>query len=198
MSSNSAMQRFTDSIVWVENTFVKGEKFKLPGRKLCLKTKSAGVILVDAMECPIKNNVGAFLEKKKRVIKPQVAVNKKTEELICIDEDCGKTRDFKLYKDAVGSRILDKIKARMDSGCQGAAGIRANSETAREKPKDGGLAKEEKSENRRVSRGRTLTEHINAKIKAFKIMANKRRNRRKRHKLRANLICGIINFETRI
>ncbi|MDR2525199.1 MAG: IS5/IS1182 family transposase, partial [Oscillospiraceae bacterium] len=32
----------------------------------------------------------------------------------------------------------------------------------------------------------------------FKIMANKYRNRRKCHNLRANLICGIINFEARI
>ncbi|MDR1628058.1 MAG: IS5/IS1182 family transposase, partial [Oscillospiraceae bacterium] len=30
------------------------------------------------------------------------------------------------------------------------------------------------------------------------IMANKYRNRRKRHNLRTNLICGIINFESLI
>ncbi|MCL2814087.1 MAG: hypothetical protein FWD23_05755 [Oscillospiraceae bacterium] len=39
--------------------------------------------------------------------------------------------------------------------------------------------------------------NVNAKIKVFKIMANKYRNRRKRHALRANLICGIMNFDAR-
>jgi hypothetical protein len=60
------------------------------------------------------------------------------------------------------------------------------------------LTQEEKAENRRVSRERILIENINAKFKVFKIMANKYRNRRKRHNLRANLICGIINFETKL
>jgi len=35
-------------------------------------------------------------------------------------------------------------------------------------------------------------EHINAKIKAFKIVARKYRNRRKRFGLRFNFICALI------
>ena len=90
----------------------------------------------------------------------------------------------------------------MDSGYQGIADIHANSETPKKKPKGGELTKEEKAENRRISRERILIENINAKFKVFKvfkvfkIMANKYRNRRKRHSLRANLICAIINFES--
>jgi len=38
-------------------------------------------------------------------------------------------------------------------------------------------------------------EHINAKIKAFKIVARKYRNRRKRFGLRFNFICALINFD---
>jgi len=86
----------------------------------------------------------------------------------------------------------------MDSGYQGIVEIHKNSETPKKKPKGGELTQEEKFENRRISRERILIENINAKIKVFKIMANKYRNRRKRHNLRTNLICGIINFETRI
>ncbi len=85
----------------------------------------------------------------------------------------------------------------MDSGYQGISAIHKNSETPKKKPKGGELTQEEKFENRRISRERILIENINAKIKVFKIMANKYRNRRKRHALRANLICGIINFEAR-
>ena len=125
-------------------------------------------------------------------------VNKSTEEILCVAEDCGKTHDFKLYRDTIGGRVLDSIKAQMDSGYQGKAEIHQNSETPKKKPKNGELTQEEKSENRRISRERILIENVNAKIKVFKIMANKYLNRRKRHSLRTNLICGIINFETRI
>ena len=125
-------------------------------------------------------------------------VNKRTQEIICAAEDCGKTHDFKLYKDTIGGRVLESIKAQMDSGYQGIAEIHKNSETPEKKPKGGELTEEEKAENRRISRERILIENINAKFKVFKIMANKYRNRRKRHSLRANLICGIINFEARI
>jgi len=103
-----------------------------------------------------------------------------------------------LYKDSIGGRVLDSIKAQMDSGYQGIAEIHKNSETPKKKPKGGELTQEEKLENRRISRERILIENINAKIKVFKIMANKYRNRRKRHSLRTNLICGIINADARI
>lgn len=58
------------------------------------------------------------------------------------------------------------------------------------------MTAEEKKENRRISCERILIENMNAKIKVFKIMKYAYRNRRKRHLLRLNLICGIINFES--
>jgi len=63
----------------------------------------------------------------------------------------------------------------MDSGYQGIAEIHKNSETPKKKPKGGELTQEEKSENKRISRERILIENVNAKIKVFKIMANKYR-----------------------
>ena len=127
-----------------------------------------------------------------------MVVNKKTEEIICVAQDAGKTHDFKLYKDTIGGRVLDSIKAQMDSGYQGISEIHKNSETPKKKPKGGELTKEEKLENRRISRERILIENINAKIKVFKIVSNRYRNRRKRYGLRMSLICGILNFETRM
>jgi hypothetical protein len=82
-----------------------------------------------------------------------------------------------------------------DSGYQGIWKLHQNSETPKKKPKDGELTTGEKAENRRISRDRILIEHINAKIKVFKIMSNKYRNRRRRFGLRISLICGLINFE---
>ena len=122
----------------------------------------------------------------------------KNREIIDVNQAKGSEHDFKLYKDTIGGRVLDSIKAQMDSGYQGIAEIHKNSETPKKKPKGGDLTQEEKLENRRISRERILIENVNAKIKVFKIMANKYRNRRKRHNLRANLICGIINEDARI
>lgn len=118
--------------------------------------------------------------------------------IICTAEDYGKTHDFALYKNTIGSRVLDSIKAKADSGYQGISEFHRNSETPKKKPKGRELTKDEKSENRRISRERILIENINAKIKVFKIMKYPYRNRRKRHSLRLNLICGIINFEAKI
>jgi predicted DNA-binding protein YlxM (UPF0122 family) len=43
-----------DTIEWVENTLVKDDKFKLPGKKVLLEDEGIEVILVDVMECPIE------------------------------------------------------------------------------------------------------------------------------------------------
>jgi hypothetical protein len=136
-------------------------------------------------------------KKKKHTIKTQLVVNKSTEEIICVAEDCGRTHDFNLYKNTIGGRVLDSIKVQSDSGYQGIAKYHKNSETPKKKPKGGELTPEEKAENKRIARERILIENINAKFKVFKIMANKYRNRRTRHALRANIISGIINFEAR-
>ena len=84
---------------------------------------------------------------------------------------------------------------RGDSGYQGLARLHGNSETPKKKPKGGVLADEEKAMNRRIPRERILIENINAKVKVFKITANKYRNRRTRFGLRMALICGLINYE---
>lgn len=42
---------------------------------------------------------------------------------------------------------------------------------------------------------RIAVEHVNARIKTFKILGEKYRNRRKRFGLRFNLICALVNFD---
>lgn len=116
--------------------------------------------------------------------------------ILCIAESWGKTHDFALYKNSVGNHVLDSIKEQADSGYQGISSLHQNSETPKKKPRGGKLTAEEKKENQRISHERILIENINAKIKVFKIMKYPYRNRRKRHGLRLNLICGIINFES--
>lgn len=91
---------------------------------------------------------------------------------------------------------MGRIKALLDSGYQGILKLHKNSETPNKKPRGGELTNEERVENKRLSKVRILVENIIAKVKVFKITANKYRNRRKRFGLRMALICGVINKET--
>jgi len=82
-----------------------------------------------------------------------------------------------------------------DSGYQGLLALHANSRIPYKKSKNHPLTVEQKLFNRELSKERIVIENINAKIKTFKIMSERYRNRRKRHLLRMNLICAILNKE---
>jgi hypothetical protein len=57
------------------------------------------------------------------------------------------------------------------------------------------LTAAEKECNRKISSERVKNEHVIGFIKRFKVTSEKYRNRRKRFKLRFNLIAGICNYE---
>ena len=105
--------------------------------------------------------------------------------------------DFKLYEVSVGEKVLESILVGGDCGYVGILKLHKNSCTPFKKSKGGELAAVEKAENRRFARIRILVEHLNAKIKVFKVVAYRYRNRRRRFGLRMALICGVINFENR-
>ena len=83
----------------------------------------------------------------------------------------------------------------MDSGYQGVVKLHNNSITPKKRRKNQKFSKIEKEFNHNLSSERIYIEHINCWIKRFKILSYPYRNRRKRHGLRMNLICGIYNFE---
>ena len=105
--------------------------------------------------------------------------------------------DFHLFKASVRAIILG-ILLLADSGYQGLLGLHTNSCIPYKKSKNNPLSQEQKWFNRELSKERIVIENINARIKTFKIMSERYRNRRKRHLLRMNLICGILNQELRV
>jgi hypothetical protein len=104
------------------------------------------------------------------------------------------THDFKLFKQ---SRLPIKKETLVcvDTGYLGLAKLHKNTEMPKKKTKLNPLTDEDKLENKNKSSKRIPIEHINAKIKAFKIVAQKYRNRRKRFGLRFNLICALVNWD---
>ena len=57
------------------------------------------------------------------------------------------------------------------------------------------LTKDDKRNNRILSKERVLNENVIGVLKRFKIITDRYRNRRKRFALRFNLIAGIYNLE---
>jgi transposase len=106
----------------------------------------------------------------------------------------GKTHDFQLFKDAfIG--MDERIKLLADSGYQGLLAIHANSRTPIKKKKNKELTAEEKAYNRELSRVRIVIENINRRIKRFKILSDRYRNKRKRHGVRMTILCGLHNMD---
>ena len=120
--------------------------------------------------------------------------NQKTAEIVATACSQGSKHDFQLFKDdkldiAKHTRIL------ADAGYQGLAELHENCQTPYKKSKYHPLTKKEKQKNRTLARKRILIEHIFRKLKVFRILSERYRNRRKRFALRFNLIASIYNLE---
>ena len=90
------------------------------------------------------------------------------------------------------------IECLVDKGYQGIQKLHYNSQVPRKKPRKGELTDLDKKRNRELAKKRVVSEHINRRLKIFKILADRYRNRRKRFGLRFNLIAGLYNYELRL
>jgi hypothetical protein len=104
---------------------------------------------------------------------------------------------MELFKQS-GVHIADDILLVGDKGYQGLQTLHVNSLTPFKKPKGGKLTSLQKAFNRNLSQYRIRIEHVNRRIKRFKILQMRYRNKQRKHLLRISLICGIYNFELRL
>jgi hypothetical protein len=126
-----------------------------------------------------------------------VVANGKTKKIIDACQGYGHEHDFSLFKRTIGKDIHKAMPVYIDLGYLGIDGFHANSKIPRKASKLHPLSDKDKAYNKRIAKKRVVVEHINAKIKTFKIMSYPYRNHCRRHLLRVSLICGIINFEKR-
>jgi len=99
-----------------------------------------------------------------------------------------------LYKESK-VRVKSKTNIKADSGYQGLQKIHANTDLPKKKTKKNPLTPEDKANNSKLASDRVLNENVIGKLKRFKIISDRYRNRRKRFGLRFNLIAGIYNYE---
>jgi transposase len=94
--------------------------------------------------------------------------------------------------------LASHVRSLADSGYQGLKDWHVKAETPTKKTKLNPLTDEQKSSNRKLSRERILVENIIRRLKIFRILSERYRNRRKRFALRFNLIAAIHNLELKI
>ena len=82
-----------------------------------------------------------------------------------------------------------------DLGYLGLGNYHSNVELPHKKPKGNDLSEVQKKDNRSLAQRRVAIEHVIGRLKVFKILAERYRNRRERFALRFNLIAAIHNFE---
>jgi len=110
----------------------------------------------------------------------------------------GKAHDLTIFKDTL--TVGASIKIIADSGYRGLQKVHVKSLLPiRHKADIDKLSDEQKASrkatNKVIASIRMKIEHIIGRIKRFKIVADKYRNRLKRLFLRLNLICAIVNRE---
>jgi len=119
--------------------------------------------------------------------------NPKTTEIVATAFTYGSKHDFQLFKDDQ-TNIAEHIRVLADAGYQGLAELHENCQTPFKKSKYHPLTKKQKQRNRTLARKRIVIEHIFRKLKVFRILSERYRNRRKRFALRFNLIAAIYNL----
>ncbi|WP_338422002.1 IS5 family transposase [Nostoc flagelliforme] len=184
----------------IENILIKSRKFRLPGKKELWKMSSQeDLVVMDVTESPIEKpsrNQKKFFSGKQgeHTLKTQVVIHQKSTAIICLGHGKGRIHDFKLFKNS-GIKFGELLKVIADKGYQGINKIHQLSQTPIKKPRGGRLTKEQKKFNRELNRLRITVEHVNRRLKIFKILDYRYRNRHRRFGLRSNLIAGIYNYE---
>jgi len=106
----------------------------------------------------------------------------------------GVEHDFTMLKNSILDMLGENVKILGDSGYQGIKNFHENSEIPIKKPRNRELTDEEKQYNKELSQRRIFIEHVNRRLKIFRICKEVYRNKGKRMELRVKLIAAIYNL----
>lgn len=121
-------------------------------------------------------------------------IDSATKRVICVAMGTGRRHDLGLLK-VSKTRFAQAVLVKADKGYQGIKKVHGRSETPHKKPRGGQLSEEQRSENRCLARERIVVEHVNRRLKVFRVLSERCRNRRSRYGLRVNLVAGIYNLD---
>ena len=121
-------------------------------------------------------------------------INRENKAIIATAFGPGRMHDFRLFKQS-DIKLAENTVCLADKGYQGITAIHPNSKTPAKKSKKHALTAEQRKANRALARERIYAEHVIGRLKVFRILSERYRNRRKRFRLRFNLIAAIYNLE---
>jgi transposase len=99
-----------------------------------------------------------------------------------------------LYKES-RVHVLADTEEVVDTGYQGLQKLHKKTKIPKKRSKKNPLSKEDKKSNKEISSSRIVAEHVLSRLKRFKIISTRYRNRRSRFGLRMNLLAAIHNLE---
>jgi transposase len=89
--------------------------------------------------------------------------------------------------------MREEVECLGDKGYQGIKKYHANSKTPIKRRRGVKRTKEERQYNKEIARRRIVCEHVIGKLKVFRMVAERYRNRRRRFGLRMQLIAALYN-----
>ena len=163
-----------------------------------LSQKDVEELIIDATEQPIerpkvKQQPYYSGKKKHHTIKTELRTTLSGRIVHVSKEYPGATHDFTIFKQS--SPLPPNTSIFVDSGYQGIDQLHAQAEFPFKATKNKPLDPQEKEYNRALSRIRVVIENVIANIKNFKILAERYRNKRKRHNVKFNIIAAIVNVK---
>ena len=192
---NLAESNVNRTIQKVENALIQSRIFALPKRNQ--KFNEGDYVIVDVTESqierPKKQRKFYSGKKKKHTLKTQVIFNPQLKQIVSIQIEDGRKHDLNIARKHLKEMIIyPYIMA--DLAYKGFHQIKSKLLIPIKQPNNLSLPQIAKQINQEISRRRITIEHINGKLKHFRILTERHRNRRKRFGLRMNLIAGMVNW----
>jgi IS5 family transposase len=138
-----------------------------------------------------------LLKQKRHTLKAQVVIEQSQGLIVCSAFAKGRCHDFRLFKQA-GMPLAHTQLCLADKGYQGIARVHAHSAIPIKKRRKTKLSHPERAHNRCLASIRVKVEHIIRRLKVFRILSERYRNRKKRFGLRFNLIAALVNEELKL
>lgn len=143
-------------------------------------------------------------KKKKHTVKTQLTVNKQGLIVHKTSHVSGSMHDYRLYKHS-HPHLPDEVLQGFDLGYLGVSedfpGLNCVLPYKRKNPGRGkvgvraeALLAEQKAFNRVLASERVVVEHVNSRVKKFRIFGDEFRGRLKRYDLVTEVVCGLVNF----
>ena len=121
-------------------------------------------------------------------------INYENEEILDVYGDIGKSHDFNMFKSSLVGVLPEYIIILGDSGYQGINDYYGNAIIPYKATKNNPLTAAQKAWNKMIGKLRVIIEHINRKLKIFRICKETYRGKGERGLERVKLISVLCNF----